>query len=172
MSMKRPTKKTILIVLGAIAVVAVITAATLWYLNRSAVVPHSIRSQANFAIFYPQPSRQITIQKKTFKYDQSLGQVSYIVSFDGQQLTFAEQSSPDSFSADPTFYPAFIQKLDGYAAFSSVNGRVDLTRPAQVQTETGVMNAKGTLLFAKSSGDLSENNWKLLFNALTNTQPN
>lgn len=170
--MKRLRSKITLIAIVMILIIIAIAVGIIWYINASAVVPQSIRKQANFAIFYPQPGQQITIQKSTFKYDKSLGQVSYIVNFDSRQLTFAEQSSPDSFSADPTFYPAFIQKLDGYATFSSVNGRVDLTRPAQVQAETGVMNAKGTLLFAKSSGDLSENNWKLLFNALSNTQPN
>lgn len=87
-------------------------------------------------------------------------------------ITFAEQSSPDSFAADPNFYPAFIQKLGGYDTFNSVNGQVDLTRPAQVNAETGVMNTKGTLLFARSDGDLSETNWKLLFNSLDYTQPN
>lgn len=165
-------RKTVLLPLLVIALAIVITILVALFHNRPAVVPRSILKQVNFVIFYPPASQQMTIEPGTFKYAKSLGQVSFIVGFGGRHITFAEQSSPDSFSADPNFYPQFIQKLGGYATFGSTNGQVDLTRPSQVNAETGVMNAKGTLLFAKSDGDLSEDNWKLLFNALSYAQPN
>jgi hypothetical protein len=141
------------------------------YTRGPSAVPSTIREQANFAIFYPNPTQQIYILPGSFKYDKSLAQVAFIARFAGQSVTFAEQSSPDSFAADPTFYSNFITKLGGYATFSSVDGTVSLTEPAQVNTQTAVMNTKGTLLFAKSSGNISENDWKLLFNSLSYTQP-
>jgi hypothetical protein len=143
-----------------------------FFLEKPSTIPESILKQVNFVIFYPNPSGQTMIERNTIKYDKSLEQVSFIVDFGGRSITFAEQSSPDSFAADPNFYPEFIEKLGGYVTFNSVSGRVDLTRPAQVNAETGVMNARGTLLFAKSNGNLNENNWKLLFNSFSYTQPN
>lgn len=142
------------------------------YVQRdSSPVPTSIQNSVQFPVIYPKPSQQITIKESTFKYSKSLGQVSFIVNFAGSNITFAEQSSPDSFSADPTFYPTFIQKLNGYATFTALDGRVDLTLPSETHYQTAVMNAKGTLVFASSPNKLTENNWKLLFNTLENTQP-
>jgi len=139
--------------------------------GRTSFVPKSITSSVQFPIFYPKPSKQIIIKQPSFKYDKSDGQVSFIVSYKGSSITFAEQSSPDSFSADPNFYPAFIQKLNGYGTFSGVDGRVDLTLPSETHEQTAIMNAKGTLVFASTSGQISESNWKLLFYDLNNTQP-
>ena len=139
--------------------------------RKPSVIPKNITSSAQFPIFYPKPSKQIIIKQASFKYDRSLGQVSFIVNFEKSTITFAEQGSPDSFSADPNFYPAFIQKLNGYDTFSGVDGRVDLTLPSETHEQTAVMNAKGTLLFVSSSSQISESNWKLLFYSLNNTQP-
>lgn len=164
-------KKT-LIISASVLVLGITLVAVLLLLRKPSVVPQSILKQIDFAIFYPPVSQQTTIETGTFKYAKSLGQVSFIVEFGGQHITFAEQASPDSFGADPNFYSQFIKSLNGYTFFDSVNGRVDLAQPAQVNAETGVMNAKGTLMFAKSDGNLSEDNWKLLFNSLSYTQPN
>lgn len=152
-----------------LAIIVLVLVFALTY--KSPVIPKSITSQANFAIFYPVENSQVTIEKNTFKYNKSLGQMSFIVDYLQQQVTFAEQSEPDAFTADPAFYTNFIGKLNGYATFASVNGRVDLTNPANINGQTGVMVTKGTLLFAKSTNAISESNWKLLFNDLISTQP-
>jgi hypothetical protein len=155
-----------------VVVVIILVAVLAAYLHdKPPVIPTAIQKQVNFVIFYPQPNNQITLEKSTIKYDKSIAQISYIVNFANQHITFSEQASPDSFAADPTFYSNFVQKLNGYATFDSLNGTVNLTLPTEIKTETGVMNAKGTLVFVKSSGNLSENNWKLLFNSLSYTQP-
>jgi len=152
--------------------VAAVIIALINFINKPPVIPSDIQKQVNFVIFYPQPSTQTVIQKNTFKYDPKLKQASFIADYGGRQITFAEQSSPDSFADDPNFYPKFIASLNGYATFDSVDGRVDLTRPKEVKSQTAVMNAKGTLMFAKSNGDISEDNWKLLFNSMLYTKPN
>ena len=154
----------------ALCLVAAAIALFLFAKNPPAI-PQNIQKQVNFVIFYPQENAQTSIQKTTIKYNSQLKQISYIVNFSGRQITFAEQSSPDSFADDPNFYPKFIESLNGYATFDSINGRVDLTRPKEVKNEAAVMNAKGTLLFAKSNGDISEDNWKLLFNSILFIKP-
>ena len=169
MKSKRPAS--VFISIAGFLIISVIVFLFISSSSQPPIVPNDIISQVNFPIFYPPVSQQMTVEAGSYRYAKSLGQVTFIVNFDNKHITFAEQSSPDSFAADPSFYTAFVQKLGGYANFDSVNGRVDLTRPAQVNNETGVMNAKGTLLFAKSTGDISEDNWKLLFNALDYTKP-
>jgi hypothetical protein len=141
------------------------------YHNRTPLIPIKVQNEANFAIFYPNSNNQIRVEKNTIKYNTSLGQVSYIVDFAGKKITFAEQTEPVSFTADPTFYTSFVENLRGYASFDSINGHVDLTFPGQVNSQTAVMVTKGTLLFAKASGNISELNWRFLFNDLNFTQP-
>jgi len=143
-----------------------------YYYNPSPI-PSSIRHQISYVIFYPKAGPQIVIEKSTIKYSKSLGQVSFIVDYDGQHITFAEQGSPDSFAANPNFYSQFTNSLNGYATFDTINGTASLTVPTEVKHEVGVMNARGTLLFAQSTtGNLSENVWKQLFNSLIYVQPN
>jgi len=134
-------------------------------------VPKSIQNRVSFTIFYPVPSQQTVFKQDSFKYNKSLSQITFVVNFDKRNITFAEQSTPGSFNSSPSFYQSFVQKLGGYATFDAVNGRVDLTLPIQTEEQTAIMNAKGTLLFANSSGKISENNWKLLFNSVNNIQP-
>ena len=142
------------------------------YYHNSSPVPISIRHQVNYGLFYPKPSSQTVIEESSFKYSKSLGQVSFIVVYDSQHLTFAEQASPDSFAADPTFYSKFVSSLNGYATFDTVNGTASLTVPTEVKHEVGVMNAKGTLMFAQNiTGNLNENAWRQLFNSLVYIQP-
>jgi hypothetical protein len=163
-------KKISLPVIGLIFL-ALVVLAIFMILRSSGVVPKEILKQLNYSVFYPQQSQLSQIQLNSFKYDKSIKVLFFTVIFDGRHITFAEQSSPDSFAADPNFYPSLVKSLGGYASFDTLYGRADLTRPKQIASETGVMNAKGTLLFAKSDGDLSEDNWKLLFNSLLYIQP-
>lgn len=164
--------KTIIKISISLIVVTLLIIGFIWWRQSNMVIPRSITKQANYVIFYPVKNQQAVIQKQSFIYDKSLQEVSFIVNLGGQSITFGEQSSPDSFSDDPNFYPQFIQKLNGYATFSSVNGTVDLTLPSDTKHQTGIMNAKGTLLFVQSTtGNLSENAWKQLFNLLVYTQP-
>jgi hypothetical protein len=143
------------------------------YYDHQSPVPSNILHQINFVIFYPKSNSQIVIEKNTFKYSKSLQVVSFMVNYDDKSITIGEQATPDSFSDDPNFYPQFIQKLNGYDTLASVNGSVDLVIPSNTNHETGVMNAKGTLMFAQSTmGNLGENAWRQLFNSLVYVQPN
>lgn len=155
-------------IISAVLLAAVIVIAIL---HQPALLPKDIKKQVNFVVFYPTGS-QAVIEKSSFKYDSSLKLLSFDTNFAGKQITFAEQGTPDSFVDDSNFYPKFIDSLNGYATFSSIQGQVDLTVPKEFNNQTGVMNAKGTLLFAKSSGNISEDNWKQLFNSFNYIKPN
>lgn len=159
------------LILPVLILCAIVGAVIIFRSPDKPVVPEAIQKQANYAIFYPQPGDQTSIQQDTFKYDPSTKQASFVVNFMGRQITFAEQSSPESFADNPNIYPQFVQKLNNYATFDSLNGRVDLTRPKNVNGQAGIMNAKGTLMFASlTTGSLTENQWKELFNNLEITK--
>ena len=166
--MKKFLIPTIVICVSVIAAVVVIAV-----LHQEPVVPKNITNQANFVIFYPTPSSKATVQENTFKYDSNLKVVSFVVIQAGATITFSEQSTPDNFASDQTNYTQFIQKLNLYSGFESVNGIVNLTKPPQTNNEAAVMNAKGTLIFAQqnSGSNLSEDTWKQIFNSLAYTQP-
>jgi hypothetical protein len=152
-------------------IVVIIVGYFLYVISNPNPIPKTIQNSVTFPIFYPKPSKQVAIKSSSFKYDKSKGQVTFSVNYNKQNITFAEQSSPDSFSADPNFYQSLAQSLNSYASFDTIDGQVNLTLPSQTKDQTAVMNAKGTLLFANSSSKLTQANWKLLFNTLDNTQP-
>jgi len=151
--------------------IVIIVGYFVYVISNSDPIPTTIQKSVTFPIFYPKPSKQVVIKSSSFKYDKSKGQVTFSIGYDKRNITFAEQSSPDSFSADPNFYQSLVQSLNDYASFETIDGQVNLTLPNQTKDQTAVMNAKGTLLFANSNGKLSQANWKLLFNTLNNTQP-
>jgi hypothetical protein len=166
-------KKRYRLIFSLLTTVILATMGYLIFINlKSNPIPKTIQNDVKFVILYPQPSKQIVFNRDSFKYDKSRGQLTFIVSFDSNSITFAEQSTPEPFNASPTFFQSFIQKLNSYDTISSVDGQVGLTIPSQTKEQTAIMNAKGTLLFATSTkANLSENNWTLLFNTLQDIQP-
>jgi hypothetical protein len=142
-------------------------------LEKPPVIPQAITNNVNFPIYYPTITKETTIRQNTIKYSSTQSQVSFIVNDVSSEVTFAEQAAPDTFVNDPGLYPQFIEKLDGSTSFSSIDGTVNITLPPQTHLQTAVMDAKGTLLFVSSdSGNLTENEWKTLFNDLEYVQPN
>jgi hypothetical protein len=134
-------------------------------------IPSGIAKQINYVIFYPQTTSALQIKSSSIKYDRSIKQLSFIASFGGSTLTFSEQSTPDAFNIGLNYYNEFVQNLGDYDTFSAIDGTVSLTRPTGLSQETAVMNAKGTLMFVKSSKNLDEDSWKLLFNSFKFIQP-
>jgi hypothetical protein len=155
---------------GLLVGLVIILAVTFLLWPKSSIVPPTITKQTDFVLFYPNDPA-ISTQKETFKYDPSAKIFSFTASLQGKTIAFTEQSTPSQFSDIPQYYPALIDKLNGYDSFQNAIGQVDLTRPTEVKSETAVMNAKGTLVFARSNGDLSKDSWKLLFNSLSYIQP-
>jgi hypothetical protein len=83
-------------------------------------------------------------------------------------ITISEQSSPPQFSEVPDSYAKLLQSLNQYAVYESANGTFYLTKPTELKGgQAAVMNAKGVLLFAKPTQDLSDKQWKQLFNDLS-----
>jgi hypothetical protein len=96
--------------------------------------------------------------------------LSFVATFHGSRLTFAEQSTPQVFYASSDYYSKLITKMGGYYTFQNAEGKVDLTKDPSVGHEVGVMNSKGTLIFVNSLNPLSNDGWREVFNALAYEQ--
>jgi hypothetical protein len=110
---------------------------------------------------------QVENKEGTVKYDSKLKLLSYQSSAFGINTTVSEQPTPDSFNDIPAVYQKVLDSWKEYASFGNSNGTVYLTRPGdQNGKEVGVLNSKGTLMFIKADKDLSNDQWKQLFNNL------
>lgn len=164
--MKLQRYKYLLVVIGSATAVLALAAAGIFWFTRSPI-SNSILKQISFTVFTPKTSNHLQLKADTIKYDAKLKQLSYIVQFQNQAVTVAQQSTPDQFSDIPDYYPKLIEKMNAYASFENSLGKVNLTRPTEIKNQVAVMNTKGTLLFAQSSSDLTPDQWRRLFNTLT-----
>lgn len=136
------------------------------FLPRSPL-PSGITKQAHFAIFTP-ATDQATIQSSSVSYDSSQALLTYVSTMpNGTKLTFSEQATPEGFSDIPQAYDKLVEQMGRYATIDTVNGKVYLTKqPKAGSNQVAALNDRGTLLFVRSSKDLSEDQWRQLFNSM------
>jgi hypothetical protein len=135
------------------------------YFNQP-IIPGDIRSQATFTI-YASRDTIVRINKPTIKYDKTLKDLSFTAHYDQTTLTFSEQPSPSQFADIPDAYPRLIAGLGQYAQFEDQIGTIYLAKSAKLANkQVAVTNSKGTLMFIKSEKNLSEDQWKIIFNHL------
>ena len=130
------------------------------------IIPTGIKKQINFLVLVPNKTAQVTIDKKSIKYDAKDKLLIYSTQMtNGIKLTISEQATPESFTDVPQVYDKLIESLFQYSAFDSVNGKVFLTHPKELKGgQSAVMNAKGTLMFVKPSKDIDIDTWRHFFN--------
>jgi len=132
------------------------------------VVPPGIKKQLSIAVLYPKDNT-FAIDHSSWKYDKSLGLLTYLVrdKDNNAKITVSEQSSPPQFSEVPGTLDALTSKLNTYADFDSIDGHAYLTHPKELKGgQSALMNAKGTLMFAKPDKNLSDSDWHKFFNAI------
>ena len=130
--------------------------------------PTAIKHQAGFVLFYPTDKSILKVDKSTIKFDASNKLVSYITyNSSNSKIIISEQATPETFVDIPTAYDQLIERLQGYSTFESANGKVSLTHPKELKgPQSAVMNSKGTLMFVRPSVNMSDSDWRLLFNSL------
>ena len=86
----------------------------------------------------------------------------------GVKISFSEQPTPGSIVDIPQVYDKLVDSLQPYNTFDSVNGKVALTHPNNLNGgQTAVMNDKGTLIFVRPTKDLTDTEWRQVFNSLS-----
>lgn len=131
-------------------------------------VPQAIRSEVSFEIIYP---NGYSIDQKSWKYLSSTRTVQFIAKKDGYTVVFTEQPTPLAYQNDQGAYDRFIGSLRPSASFSVPLGTVSLSNfvtsgDFQVVGVTGILKVKGTLLLAHPDTQLTDDQWRSLFESL------
>ena len=149
--------------------VGFVLALVLVLLRPQVPIPTEIRKQLNFSVFYPNKRSIYKVDQKTASYDPKTKVLIFHAKSANNDLTIAEQATPDPFNDIPQYYEKFTQVLNGYKDFDSANGKVSLTRPKELSGgQSAVFNNKGTLMFVHPAHDLSDDEWRKFFDALDN----
>jgi len=127
-------------------------------------LPPAIRQQITFPVFIP--TSGISLDQLSYKFVADQKVLSFTGRLtDGQHITFTEQPTPPPFNDIPNYTTQFLQTLFEYQAFDSLQGTVHLTHPKGAG-QAAVMNAKGTLMFARVDNDEPQSAWQSLFNSM------
>jgi hypothetical protein len=168
---RRSMKQFVVISVTIMIILSLIAGGVLGYMRwqkSKIIIPPAIKKQVTSVIFWPSKDAPVLSDKQTIKYNPNEKLLSYVAhTSNGRELIISEQPTPDSFNDIPQVFSKFTEGLHQYTSFSTPDGTVSLTRPKELKGgQTAVMSAKGTLMFIKPSKDLSDDEWRQLFNNL------
>lgn len=137
------------------------------------VISKQILAEANFTIFYPAGVAEDTnawqLQKDSSNYSKQSGVLTlYAVQpSTGRQIVLNEQPTPGAFADVPTQYSKMLTTLNEYGELQLGFGTVALTRPKELNGgQAAVANKAGTLIFAKPSVNMTDDEWRDFFESL------
>ena len=154
------------LVMGILAGAGGLYALFTFVINRQqTVLPPELKSKVNFSVLAPPASKTTTFSN--FQFDSSTGVLSFTLQTPDAQFMVTEQVTPDSFNDIPEYYDKLTQSLLEYKRFDTDIGQVSLTKPKEFNgQQAGVLNTKGTLMFARPDKDLSDESWRQFYNQL------
>jgi hypothetical protein len=126
-------------------------------------IPSLIKQQAVSTILVPRGGGT-AVERESVVFDAQRKQLSYNATFTGTKLRVSEQATPESFTDIPQTFDKLTAAMGEYGKFDTDVGTVHLTRPKELGgKQAAVLNAKGTLLFAKPAAELSDDQWRQFF---------
>lgn len=162
--MKQISKKKGVIALALVALLAGMAAA--WALTRPAI-SREIQKKADFTIFYPESGADWHADRKSIAYNDETKVLSIKLTNGTRSIGLNQQASPAAFTDIPQQFPRMLDKLHQYTEVDTGIGRVTLTRPEELKGgQSAVANLRGTLMFANPDKDMSEPEWRELFDSL------
>ena len=131
-------------------------------------LPPAIAQQVTHPVFMPGDDTTATVERPSINFQADADLLSYTATLmSGAKIFVNQQPTPESFIDIPQAYDKLLGSLQPYANFESLNGKVTLTKPKELQGEqSAVMNTKGTLMFIRSDTEISQDDWRKLFNNL------
>lgn len=152
------------------AALAVILAIHFWP-GPPSLVPPYVRTQASlahFSIIYPS---DFSIDASSWKYLPDQKSVQFKATKNGTGVVFTEEATPLAYQNDVASYNRFIGSLRPRANFDVPLGTVSISNfvtqgDYQVVGETGILNTNGTLLLAHPDKNVSDDDWRALFESL------
>lgn len=135
--------------------------------SKNAAIPADLQFKAKFALFYPPKNSAVKVDKKTYKYDPSEGMLSFVSYGDNKtKLTISEQAAPEYLVAGNVAYANLVKSLPNLTSFDTANGKVSLSRsPDKNAGGFAFLSNKGTMLIVRSSKNLTDTQWKQIFNS-------
>jgi hypothetical protein len=163
-------KKKLPIKAGLVFLVLLILAGTYYYLQSNKnPLPADIKQQVDFKVIYPSSSNG-SLDSSGYVYQPTEKTLNYNLINSGNKIVFTEQLAPNSVGSGNQVYYAALG-IHPYAQFESKLGPVALTKFYKAgsltsQGQSGILVAQGTLLIAHPDKNLTNDQWKRLFDSL------
>ncbi|HEX4774700.1 MAG TPA: hypothetical protein VH234_04235 [Candidatus Saccharimonadales bacterium] len=135
-------------------------------------LPSNIKTQLAYQAIYPSKTSQIDSTSYNYQVDRKT--LSFNVKAYNNQIVFTEEPAPDNLGSDgQIYYPAI--GIHPYAQFQTKLGPVALAKFWQSSSltpigQSGILASQGTLLIAHSDNNLTNAEWKTLFDSLKITR--
>jgi hypothetical protein len=135
-------------------------------------LPENIRGVVSYKVVYPSNTKQI--DSKSFNYQTDKKTLSFKVNTGASNVVFTEQQAPNALGSDTqAYYPAL--GIHPYAQFKTKLGQVALTKFWQSGNlkpvgQSAVLASNGTFLIAHTEKNLTNDQWKNLFQSLKITK--
>ena len=137
--------------------------------NRQNPIPTTIRQQASYKLLYP-ATHEAILPAESFKYQTDSNVLSYTAQYAGTNIAFSEQPTPDDLGSDTQDYYTKLN-IHPYAQFKTNQGQVALAKFWQSGNlkpfgQSAFMVSDGTMLTAHSDKELTNQQWKSLFETI------
>jgi len=158
----------IYVVVSSVATLVIVLVVWLIFFRTNSLLPSGIEKQLQFTPFVVTPNSDINVAGGSYSYDPTNQVLRYTVSSNKTgKLTVSEQTTPPQFIDIEDYSSKLIDSLNRYSAFDNEFGTVYLTRPKTIQSgQIAILNADGVLLFVQSYKDLSDAQWRQVFQHL------
>lgn len=134
-------------------------------------IPARISKQLEAPALLPSATLgNFVLDKSSFKYAATDQVLSYIVSTPSPvvNISITEQPTPSEFIDIPDAYTKLVNSFNTFLTFDTPVGTVNVGHPTQLKgNQAAVLNGEGDLLFAHPDHDLTEMQWRQLFNSLS-----
>jgi hypothetical protein len=169
----RKYKKTLVLSCSILLLMVTIGLLLLFFTHNRDPIPKDIKSKASFKVIYPS-SKSGQLGANGYQYQADQKSLTFSLNSHGTNIVFTEQPAPSSVGdSGQVYYQAL--GLHPYAQFASKLGPVALAKFYNPGTlsylgQSGIMAAGGTLVTAHPDKDLTNAQWKDLFDSLKITK--
>lgn len=152
------------IIVVALVIIGGVTG-LIWHMRSSAGLPKAISQQLDFEprVLKADVNVKVATLMGSYKYDQSTKVLTFIVLVGNTKVVISEQSYPDIL-----VYGKLVNAFNIYSEIDTKTGKVSLGRPKDNGGgQAAVVHANNLLIFGKPDKDLTDEEWKAVFNNLS-----
>lgn len=168
MQIRISLSKRFLMVAGTVLLLGSGSAFLYLKLGHANPLPANIKPKVSYKVVFPADTSQI--DASTYNYQEDKQILSFAVHTGQNSVIFTEQPAPQNLGSDTqAYYPAL--GVHPYAQFKTGLGQVALAKFWQSGNlkpagQSAIMAARGTLLIAHADNELTNQQWKNLFDSM------